>query len=263
MVYLLSSGEVILVKLVSWNVAGLRACLNKGFDMFFREVDADIVCLQEVKALQEEISFEPVGYYTYLNPADKKGYSGTMIFSRIKPINVTYGMGIDIHDHEGRMITLEYESFFLVNVYVPNAQKDLQRLSYRMTWEDDFRNYVKNLEKTKPVVICGDFNVAHTEIDIKNAKQNRGNAGFTDEERDKFTNLLDSGFIDTYRYFNPDQKDAYTWWSYLFHAREHNAGWRIDYFLVSKCLLQKVKDTTIYSDVLGSDHCPIGLTLGD
>lgn len=249
------------MKLVSWNVAGLRACLNKGFDIFFRQVNADIVCLQEVKAEKEQILFDPLGYTSYIYPAEKKGYSGTMVFTRIKPIEVSYGMNNDKHDHEGRMITLEYEEFFLINVYVPNAKRELERLSYRMEWEDDFREYVGNLKKRKPVIICGDFNVAHQEIDIKNPKANRHNAGFTDEERGKFTELLNSGFIDTYRSFYPNKSDAYTWWSYLFHSRDKNIGWRIDYFLVSKDLLPRVEETLIYNDIMGSDHCPIGLEI--
>lgn len=249
------------MKLVSWNVAGLRACLNKGFDIFFRQVNADIVCLQEVKAEKEQILFDPLGYTSYIYPAEKKGYSGTMVFTRIKPIEVSYGMNNDKHDHEGRMITLEYEEFFLINVYVPNAKRELERLSYRMEWEDDFREYVGNLKKRKPVIICGDFNVAHQEIDIKNPKANKHNAGFTDEERGKFTELLNSGFIDTYRSFYPNKSDAYTWWSYLFHSRDKNIGWRIDYFLVSKDLLSRVEEALIYNDIMGSDHCPIGLEI--
>ena len=249
------------MKLVSWNVAGFRACLKKGFDNFFREVNADIFCLQEVKAEQHQILFNPIGYKYYLNTAEKKGYSGTMIFTKEKPLTVSYGLGIEEHDHEGRVITLKFDDFYLVNVYVPNAKKELERLPYRMRWEDDFRSYVKKIEVKKPVIICGDFNVAHTEKDIKNAKANVRSAGFTQEEREKFTELLNSGFIDTYRYFHPDQLDAYTWWSYLFQARSKNAGWRIDYFLISKSLLPRVKDTTIYSQILGSDHCPIGLEI--
>ncbi|MEE3342721.1 MAG: exodeoxyribonuclease III [Bacilli bacterium] len=249
------------MKIISWNVAGFRACLKKGFEDFFYNIDADIYCLQEVKALQEQIDFNPKDYYCYLNPADKKGYSGTMIYTCYEPLNVTYGIGIDEHDHEGRVITLEYKDFYLVNQYVPNVKRDLSRLDYRMKWEEDIKNYLKQLEKKKPVIICGDFNVAHTEMDIKNAKANRGNAGFTDEEREKFTTLLDSGFIDTYRYYNKDQKDAYTWWSYMGHARENNIGWRIDYFLVSKSIINKVKNPTIHKDVYGSDHCPISINI--
>lgn len=249
------------MKLVSWNVAGFRACLNKGFDHFFKEVDADIFCLQEVKAVKEQIPFEPIGYYEYLNPAEKKGYSGTMVYTKEKPLSVSYGMGLEQHDTEGRMITLEYDTFYLICVYVPNVKRGLERLSYRMKWEDDFLKYVKDLEKKKPIVICGDMNVAHTEKDIRNAKQNIGNAGFTYEEREKFSNLLQSGFVDTYRYFHPDKEDAYTWWSYMRNVREKNIGWRIDYFLVSESYLDKIKESVIYSDIYGSDHCPIGITI--
>lgn len=249
------------MKLVSWNVAGFRACLNKGFEDFFNKIDADIFCLQEVKALKEQIPFEPKGYFEYLNPALRKGYSGTLVYTKIKPLEVTYGMGIKEHDQEGRVITLEYDNFYLVNVYVPNVKRSLERLPYRMIWEDDFLKYIKNLEKKKPVVVCGDFNVAHQEIDIKNAKQNIGNAGFTYEEREKFTRLLDSGFIDTFRYFYPNKTDAYTWWSYMGNVRERNIGWRIDYFIVSKDFIDNVIDVEIYSNILGSDHCPIGITL--
>lgn len=249
------------MKLVSWNVAGFRACLNKGFEDFFNKVDADIFCLQEVKALKEQIPFEPKGYFEYLNPALRKGYSGTLVYTKIKPLEVTYGIGIEEHDQEGRVITLEYDNFYLVNVYVPNVKRSLERLPYRMTWEDDFLKYIKNLEKKKPVVVCGDFNVAHQEIDIKNAKQNIGNAGFTYEEREKFTQLLNSGFIDTFRYFYPNKTDAYTWWSYMGNVRERNIGWRIDYFIVSKDFIDNVIDVEIYSNILGSDHCPIGITL--
>ncbi|MBP3766260.1 MAG: exodeoxyribonuclease III [Bacilli bacterium] len=247
------------MKIVSWNVAGIRACLKKGFIDFFNNVDADIVCLQETKALENQIEFKPDNYYFYLNAADKLGYSGVCIYTKIKPLNVSYGMGIDVHDHEGRMITLEFDNFYLVNQYVPNVKRDLSRLDYRMTWEDDFKCYIKKLEQNKPVIVCGDFNVAHTEIDIKNAKANRGNAGFTDEEREKFTTLLDSGFIDTFRYFNPDKSDCYTWWSYMGHARENNVGWRIDYFIVSNNFINKVSNPVIYREIYGSDHCPIGL----
>ena len=249
------------MKIISWNVAGFRACLNKGFEEFFYNIDADIYCLQEVKALEEQIDFKPNDYYCYLNPAEKKGYSGTMIYTCYEPLNVTYGIGIDEHDHEGRVITLEFKDFYLVNQYVPNVKRDLSRLDYRMKWEEDLKDYLKKLEEKKPVVICGDFNVAHTEMDIKNAKANRGNAGFTDEERDKFSKLLESGFIDTYRYFNKDKDDAYTWWSYMGKAREKNVGWRIDYFLVSKNIISKVISSDIYNDVYGSDHCPIGIEI--
>lgn len=247
------------MKIVSWNVAGFRACLKKGFATFFEKEDADIFCLQEVKAEKDQYDFHPNGYYEYLNPAERKGYSGVLIFTRIKPIQVSYGIGIDVHDHEGRVITLEFEDFYLVNQYVPNVKRDLSRLEYRMDWEEDLKQYLKKLEQKKPVIICGDFNVAHQEIDIKNAKANIGNAGFTYEEREKFSCLLDSGFIDTFRYFNPDKKDCYSWWSYMGKAREKNIGWRIDYFLVSKSIINKVRNSTIYIDVFGSDHCPIGL----
>ncbi len=247
------------MKIVSWNVAGFRACLKKGFATFFEKEDADIFCLQEVKAEKDQYDFHPNGYYEYLNPAERKGYSGVLIFTRIKPIQVSYGIGIDVHDHEGRVITLEFEDFYLVNQYVPNVKRDLSRLEYRMDWEEDLKQYLKKLEQKKPVIICGDFNVAHQEIDIKNAKANIGNAGFTYEEREKFSCLLDSGFIDTFRYFNPDKKDCYSWWSYMGKAREKNIGWRIDYFLVSKSIINKVRNSAIYSDVFGSDHCPIGL----
>ena len=249
------------MKIVSWNVAGFRACLKKGFVDFFDNIDADIVCLQEVKATMDQIEFKPNNYHMYLNTADKKGYSGTLIYSKIEPISIKYGMGIDEHDHEGRMITLEFDKFYLVNQYVPNVKRDLSRLDYRMKWEDDFRTYLKMLEQNKPVIVCGDFNVAHTEIDIKNAKANIGNAGFTYEERDKFTELLNNGFIDTFRYFNPDKTDAYSWWSYMGHARENNVGWRLDYFVVSKDIIENVDNSTIYREIYGSDHCPIGLDL--
>lgn len=248
------------MKIISWNVGGFRACLKKGFEEFFNEENADIFCIQESKVTLEELTFHPEGYEIYLNPADKKGYSGTLVYTKVKPIEVSYGMNKEIHDHEGRIITLEYEAFYLICVYVPNSKKELIRLDYRMTWEDDFRKYVNELKKKKSVIICGDMNVAHKEIDIKNPKQNEKNAGFTLEEREKFTELLDSGFIDTYRLFYPNEV-KYTWWSYLFKARERNAGWRIDYFLVSNDLKEKLKNATIYTEVLGSDHCPIGLVL--
>lgn len=249
------------MKIVSWNVAGFRACLNKGFDHFFHEVDADIFCLQEVKATLDQIPFDPIGYYTYLNLAERKGYSGTLIYTKKEPLSVSYGMQKEEHDHEGRLITLEFATFYMVCVYVPNVKRDLSRLSYRMEWEEDFRSYIKQLETCKPVVICGDFNVAHEEIDIKNAKQNIGNAGFTYEERNKFDKLLENGLVDTYRHFHPNQTDVYTWWSYLNKVRERNIGWRIDYFLVSKSLVSKITETKIYDTVMGSDHCPIGLSI--
>ncbi|MBQ3408684.1 MAG: exodeoxyribonuclease III [Clostridia bacterium] len=248
------------MKIVSWNVAGFRACLKKGFDDFFRNVNADIFCMQESKVTEDQFDYAPEGYSKFLYPAEKKGYSGTLVYSKIQPINVTYGLGIEEHDHEGRVITMEFEKFFLINVYVPNVKRDLSRLEYRMKWEDDFRAYLKNLEKTKPVVVCGDFNVAHEEIDIKNAKSNRGNAGFTDEERAKFTELLNAGFIDTYRHFHPDEA-IYTWWSYMGKARENNVGWRLDYFVISKDFLTEVENPQIYNEVMGSDHCPVGITI--
>ena len=249
------------MKIISWNVAGFRAVLNKGFDEFFDKENADVYCLQEAKVLKEQLDYSKDGYEIYLNPAEKKGYSGTLVFTRIKPLNVTYGMGISKHDTEGRIINLEFKDFYLINLYVPNAKRDLSRLDYRMTWEDDFKAYVKKLEEKKPVVICGDFNVAHTENDIKNARANVGKAGFTYEERDKFTVLLESGLIDTWRYFNKDEKNKYTWWSYMGHARENNSGWRLDYFLISKDYLNKVNGSKILDDVMGSDHCPIELDL--
>lgn len=249
------------MKLVSWNVAGFRACINKGFKDFFNDLNPDIICLQEVKALENEYDFHPEGYYEFLNCADKKGYSGTLVFSKLKPINVSYGLNIDIHDHEGRLITLEYENFYLINTYVPNVKRDLSRLEYRMTWENDFKKYVNELSKKKDVIICGDFNVAHQEIDIKNAKGNKGHAGFTDEERQKFTELLESGFIDTYRNENPDKTDAYTWWSYMGNARSKNVGWRLDYFLISKSHKIAIDKAIIYNEIYGSDHCPIGLII--
>ena len=248
------------MKLVSWNVAGFRACLKKGFDTFFEEVNADVFCIEESKLLFEQVEYFPLGYELYLNPAEKKGYSGIMIYTRVKPLNVIYGIGIEEHDHEGRVITLEFNDYYLVAVYVPNVKRDLSRLNYRMIWEDDFRNYLKKLEKHKPVVMCGDLNVAHNEIDIKNAKANIGNAGFTYEERSKFTELLNSGFTDTYRYFNPEGV-KYTWWSYITNARSKGIGWRIDYFVVSNSIINKVKNTYIYDEIMGSDHCPIGIDL--
>ena len=248
------------MKIVSWNVAGFRACLKKGFDNFFKEVNADVFCIQESKVLPDQFNYLPEGYEMYLYPAERKGYSGTLVYTRIKPINVSYGMGILEHDHEGRIITLEFNDFYLVTEYVPNVKRELERLDYRMTWEDDFRSYLKKLEKKKPVVLCGDLNVAHNEIDIKNAKANIGNAGFTYEERGKFTELLDSGFVDTFRYYNPDTI-KYTWWSYMGNARSKGIGWRIDYFVVSESIINKVSDTKIYDNIEGSDHCPIGITI--
>lgn len=248
------------MKIVSWNVAGYRSVCNKGFKESIASINPDIICLQEVKCLESEIPYIPEGYEMYLNQAERKGYSGTLVFTRIKPINVTYDMGIDIHDHEGRLITLEFDNFFLVAAYVPNSKKELERLDYRMTWEDDMLKYLKNLESTKPVILCGDLNVAHQEIDIKNAKSNKRSAGFTIEERDKFTHLLESGFIDTFRYYHPDEI-KYSWWSYLFHARENNAGWRLDYFVVSRTIIDNVIDSYILNEIMGSDHCPIMIEL--
>lgn len=249
------------MKLISWNVAGFRACLNKGFKDFFEEVDADIVCLQEVKATKNQYNFHPEGYFEYLFPAEKKGYSGTLIFSKIEPLSITYGINCQKFDIEGRSITAEYPDFYVVNLYVPNVKRTLERMNERMEWEELIKNYLQKLDKQKPIIICGDFNVAHTEIDIKNAKANIGNAGFTYEERQKFTELLNEGFIDTFRYFNKDVKDKYTWWSYMKGVREKNIGWRIDYFLVSNRFIKNVKDALIYSDIYGSDHCPIGLEI--
>jgi len=247
------------MKLVSWNVAGFRACLKKGFAEVFQEINADVFCLQEVKATPEEHGFYPDGYHVYYNLAEKKGYSGTLVYTKVKPIAVTYGMGIEEHDNEGRIITLEYDKFYLINLYVPNVKRELERLPYRMVWEDEFKKYIKVLEEKKPVVVCGDFNVAHTEIDIRNAKANSGNAGFTDEEREKFMILLNSGFIDTFRYFHPEEEFHYTWWSYRPGVRDRNIGWRIDYFIVSESFIDSVVNATIYKDVMGSDHCPVGI----
>ncbi len=248
-------------KLISWNVNGLRACVEKGFSGFFEDADADIFCLQETKLQEGQISLDLPGFHQYWNYAEKKGYSGTAIFTKEEPLSVSLGLGIEEHDHEGRVITLEFERFYMVTVYTPNAQEGLKRLDYRMKWEDDFLLYLKNLEKRKPVVVCGDMNVAHKEIDLKNPKTNRKNAGFTDEERAKFTALLNAGFTDSFRHFYPDTEGAYSWWSYRFKAREKNAGWRIDYFVVSNALKDSLKDACIYRDIMGSDHCPVGLTL--
>lgn len=250
-----------MLKLISWNVNGLRACYDKGFADAFRRLDADFFCLQETKMQEGQLDAQFEGYRSYWNYAEKKGYSGTAVFSRLEPLSVTYGMGIDEHDHEGHVITLELDSFFLITVYTPNSQDGLRRLEYRMKWEDDFRAYLKKLEEKKPVIVCGDLNVAHREIDLKNPKTNRKNAGFTDEERAKFTTLLDSGFTDTFRYFYPEQEGIYSWWSYRFKAREKNAGWRIDYFLASASLNDKLKGAAIHTDIFGSDHCPVELTI--
>ena len=249
------------LKFISWNVNGLRACYTKGFQESFKTLDADFFCLQETKMQAGQLDAVFEGYRSYWNYADKKGYSGTAIFTRKEPLSVSYGIGIDEHDHEGRVITLEMEDFYLVNVYTPNSQDELARLEYRMKWEDDFRNYLLSLEKTKPVIVCGDLNVAHKEIDLKNPKTNRRNAGFTDEEREKFSILLDSGFTDTFRHFYPDAEGIYSWWSYRFRSREKNAGWRIDYFLVSKGLKDRLEGASIHNEIFGSDHCPVELTL--
>lgn len=249
------------MKLISWNVNGLRACMNKGFKEFMDSVDADIFCVQETKMQREQATFVFEGYEEYWNSAEKKGYSGTAVFSKTKPLSVSYGLGIEEHDKEGRVITAEFQDFYLVNVYTPNAQRGLERLDYRMVWEDVFRRYVKELDEKKPVIICGDLNVAHNEIDLKNFKTNVGNAGFTYEERGKMTELLASGFVDSFRYLYPDKTGAYSWWSYMFKAREKNAGWRIDYFIVSEKLADRIEDAVIYPEVMGSDHCPVGLLL--
>ena len=249
------------MKCISWNVNGIRACVKKGFLDFFKEADADIFCIQETKMQEGQLDLELDGYEQYWNYAVKKGYSGTAVFTKERPLAVTYGMAIEEHDQEGRVITLEYEDFYFVTVYTPNSQSELARLDYRMTWEDDFLAYLKGLEEKKPVVFCGDLNVAHKEIDLKNPKTNRKNAGFTDEERGKITDLLAAGFTDTFRYLYPDVEGIYSWWSYRFSARAKNAGWRIDYFCVSDCLKDKVEDAKILTDVMGSDHCPIELDI--
>ena len=249
------------MKLISWNVNGLRAVIKKGFFDFFKEIDSDIFCIQETKMQKEQADFDFPGYYEYWNSAEKKGYSGTLILTKQKPLNVTYGIGIEEHDKEGRVITLEFDKFYMVNCYTPNSKRELERLNYRQVWEDDFRNYLTQLDKNKPVILCGDLNVAHKEIDLKNPKTNRGNAGFTDEERNKMTELLNSNFIDTFRYLYPNEKNSYTWWSYMGRAREKNIGWRIDYFITSKALEKRIIDSKIYSTVMGSDHCPIELEI--
>ena len=249
------------MKFISWNVNGLRACEGKGFSDAFRELDADFFCLQETKMQEGQLDLKYEGYTSYWNYAEKKGYSGTAIFTRHTPLSVTYGMGIEEHDHEGRIITLEMETFYLITVYTPNSQDGLRRLEYRMKWEDDFLAYIKLLDKKKPVIICGDLNVAHEEIDLKNPKTNRKNAGFTDDERNKMTVMLENGFTDTFRYFYPDQKEIYSWWSYRFKAREKNAGWRIDYFIVSDRLRERLEGAKIHTEIFGSDHCPVELTL--
>ena len=249
------------MKLISWNVNGLRACVGKGFMDVFNELDADIFCLQETKMQAGQLTLDTPGYHQYFNYAEKKGYSGTAVFTREEPLSVTYGIGIEEHDKEGRVITCEFEKFFFVTVYVPNSQNDLKRLNYRMDWERDFLAYVKGLEKKKPVIYAGDLNVAHEDIDLKNPKSNHHNAGFTDEERDAFRNVLKNGFIDSFRFFYPDRENIYSWWSYRFHARENNAGWRIDYFMVSEALKEKLKGAAIHTQIMGSDHCPVELTV--
>lgn len=249
------------MKFISWNVNGLRACREKGFEDAFRTLDADCFCLQETKLQEGQIDIAFEGYESYWNYAEKKGYSGTAIFTRIKPLSVTYGIGVEDHDHEGRVITLEFDDLYLVTCYTPNSQDGLKRLDYRMTWEDDFHRFLKTLESKKPVVLCGDLNVAHQEIDLKNPKSNRKNAGFTDEERAKMSALLADGFTDTFRHFYPDLEGAYSWWSYRFQARQKNAGWRIDYFLSSKCLDDRLVDAKIHNEIFGSDHCPVELEL--
>ncbi len=249
------------MKLISWNVNGLRACMNKGFQDFLANSEADIFCVQETKMQKGQAEFDFPGYEEYWNSAEKKGYAGTAIFTKIKPLSVSYDMGIVEHDQEGRVITAEFDDFYLINVYTPNSQRELARLDYRMQWEDAFRAYVKQLDEKKPVIICGDLNVAHKEIDLKNYKTNHKNAGFTDEERAKMTELLEAGFIDSFRHLYPDKEGIYTWWSYMFKAREKNAGWRIDYFIVSDRIADRISDSLIYTDIMGSDHCPVGLIL--
>ncbi|MDA8223631.1 exodeoxyribonuclease III [Desulfosporosinus sp.] len=249
------------MKLVSWNVNGIRACVKNGFLDFFARENADIFCIQETKVQEEQIPFKLDGYYQYWNFAQKKGYSGTAIFSKIEPVNIVYGIGKEEHDKEGRVITLEFEKFYAVTVYAPNSQRGLARLEYRMTWEEEFLSYIKGLERLKPVILCGDLNVAHMEIDLKNPSTNRKNAGFSTEERNKFSEMIKNGFVDTFRFFHPDKEGAYTWWSYMFNARTNNAGWRIDYFCVSAELKDQLKDAVIYNDIFGSDHCPVGLEI--
>lgn len=249
------------MKFISWNVNGIRACVQKGFEEFFKNADADIFCIQESKMQEGQLVLELPGYYQYWNYTKRKGYSGTAIFTKIKPLSVRYGIGVPEHDQEGRVITLEFEEYYFVTVYTPNAQRELTRLEYRMTWEDAFLSYLKDLKEKKPVVFCGDLNVAHREIDLKNPKTNHKNAGFTDEERGKFQNVIDAGFIDTFRYFYPELEGAYSWWSYRFHAREKNVGWRIDYFCVSEELKKRLRDAKILTEIYGSDHCPIQLEI--
>lgn len=249
------------MKLISWNVNGIRACLNKGFLEFFNQIDADIFCIQETKCQPDQIELEFENYQSYWNSAEKKGYSGTAIFTKKSPINVTYGIGIEEHDKEGRIITLEFEEFYLINNYTPNSKRELERLEYRQIWEDEIRKYLLKLNEKKPVIMCGDLNVAHKEIDLKNPKQNRRNAGFTDEERNKMTELLEAGFTDTFRYLYPEKENEYTWWSYMGKAREKNIGWRIDYFIASKDIESRIKEAKIHQEILGSDHCPVELNI--
>ena len=249
------------MKLISWNVNGIRACVQKGFLDFFKDIDADVFCIQESKLQEGQINLDLEGYYQYWNYAERKGYSGTAIFTKVKPLSVSYGINIEEHDKEGRVITLEFDEYYVITVYTPNSQNELARLDYRMKWEDDFRDYLKSLERNKPVILCGDLNVAHKEIDLKNPSTNRKNAGFTDEERLKFSTLLNSGFIDTFRYFYPDLTGIYSWWSYRFNARKNNAGWRIDYFVVSEALKDKLVSAKIHTEVFGSDHCPVELVI--
>lgn len=249
------------MKLISWNVNGIRACLTKGFMDFFKEIDADIFCIQETKCQEGQVELNLEGYYSFWNSAERKGYSGTAMFCKNKPIKVTKGIGIEEHDNEGRVITAEFENYYVVTIYTPNSKRGLERLGYRQVWEDEIRSYLLTLNQTKPVIMCGDLNVAHKEIDLKNPKTNRGNAGFTDEEREKMTELLNVGFTDTYRYLYPEKEDAYSWWSYMGKAREKNIGWRIDYFIVSSKIEDKIKEAMIYPEVMGSDHCPVGLEI--
>ena len=249
------------MKLISWNVNGIRACVTKGFKESFEELDADMFCIQETKCQPEQIDLAFEGYKSYWNSAEKKGYSGTAVFTKINPLNVKYGIGIEEHDKEGRVITLEFQDFYLVNVYTPNSKRGLERLDYRMVWEDEMRKYLLKLNETKPVIMCGDLNVAHKEIDLKNPNSNHHNAGFTDEERAKMTDLLEAGFTDTFRYLYPKQEGIYSWWSYMFHARENNAGWRIDYFITSKSIEEKIEEAKIHNEIFGSDHCPVELDI--
>lgn len=250
-----------MVKMISWNVNGIRAVMGKGFLEFFQKEDADVFCIQETKVQEGQVSLPLDGYYQYWNYAQKKGYSGVAVFTKVKPISVSYGIGIEEHDNEGRVITLEFDRYYVITVYTPNSQRGLTRLEYRMKWEDDFLKYLKSLEKLKPIIVCGDLNVAHKEIDLKNPQSNRKNAGFTDEERSKFDNYIDNGLVDTYRYLYPDKTGVYSWWSYMFNARQNNAGWRIDYFIVSDSIKGQIKDALVYSEIMGSDHCPVGIIL--